>query len=259
MDGSARTRAPIEFDGNRLLRAMGRADRDLLRPHLHPIELRKGMVLIEAGEDVTRCYFPCDGTIAALVVALPDGTLTETATVGREGAIGGIVSLGQKPAFARAVVQVGGNALWIDSERLEACKDSSNSFRDLISRYADCLLAQVLQSVACNALHSLEPRFCRWLLHVQDRTGGSDVPLTQEVLAEMLGVQRTTVTAVAASLQAKGLIQTRRGRIAVIDRAGLEAIACACHGAVVDHFERLLPGVYPRPSQPALLQDTVEG
>ncbi len=259
MDGGARTRALVDLDGNRLLRAMGRADRELLRPHLHPIVLRKGMVLIEAGEDVTRCYFPCDGTIAALVVALPDGTLTETATVGREGAIGGIVSLGQKPAFARAVVQVGGNALWIESERLEACKDGSVTFRDLISRYADCLLAQVLQSVACNALHSLEPRFCRWLLHVHDRTGGSDVPLTQEVLAEMLGVQRTTVTAVAAALHAKGLIQTGRGRIAVVDRPGIETIACACHGAVVEHFERLLPGVYPRALQPAATRATEAG
>ncbi len=259
MDGSARTRALIDFDGNRLLRSLGRADRELLRPHLQPVLLRKGTVLIEAGEDVTRCHFPCDGTIAALVVALPDGTLTETATVGREGAIGGIVSLGQKPAFARAVVQVGGHALSIDSERLEACKEASSSFRDLISRYADCLLAQVLQSVACNALHSLEPRFCRWLLHVHDRTGGSDVPLTQEVLAEMLGVQRTTVTAVAASLHAKGLIQTGRGRIAVIDRPGIESMACACHNAVVEHFERVLPGVYPRVPQAAETRTTVAG
>jgi CRP-like cAMP-binding protein len=259
MDGGARTRGQIEFDGNRLLRAMSRSDRELLRPHLQAVTLRQGAVLIEAGEDVTRCYFPCDGTIAALVVALPDGTMTETATVGREGAIGGIVSLGQKPAFARAVVQVGGNAFWVDSERLEACKDASGTFRDLISRYADCLLAQVLQSVACNALHSLEPRFCRWLLHVHDRAGGSDVPLTQEVLAEMLGVQRTTVTAVAAALHAKGLIQTGRGRIAVIDRPGIESIACACHGAVVEHFERLLPGVYPRAVQPPASRKTVAG
>ncbi len=249
MDASPLIRAIDQLDGNRLLRALGSADRAQLRPHLQAVTLRRGMVLVEAGEDVTRCYFPCDGTIASLVVALPDGSMTETATVGREGAIGGIVSLGQKPAFARAVVQVGGRAFWIDSERLEACKEASASFRDLISRYADCLLAQVLQSVACNALHSLEPRFCRWLLHVHDRTGGSDVALTQEMLAEMLGVQRTTVTAVAAALHAKGLIQTGRGRIAVLDRAGIESIACACHGAVVEHFERLLPGVYPRATQ----------
>jgi CRP-like cAMP-binding protein len=207
-------------------------------------------VLVEAGEDVTRCHFPCKGTIASFVVALPDGAMAETATIGREGAIGGIVSLGHKPAFARAMVRIGGAALRIDSERLEELKAESPSLRDMISRYADCLLAQVLQSVACNVLHSLEPRFCRWLLHIHDRTGGDDVPLTQELLAEMLGVQRTTVTAVAAALQAKGLISTHRGRIRVHDRAGLEAVSCSCHAAVVEHFNRVLPGVYPIASQP---------
>jgi Mn-dependent DtxR family transcriptional regulator len=103
----------------------------------------------------------------------------------------------------------------------------------------------VLQSVACNVLHSLEPRFCRWLLHIHDRTGGTEVPFTQELLAEMLGVQRTTVTAVANALQLRGLIETHRGRIRVKDRAGLEAAACSCHRAVVEHYDRLLPGVYP--------------
>lgn len=251
MEANSRNEGSGGFTGNRLLRLLTPADRDLVRPHLHAVTLKKGTVLVEAGEDVSRCYFPCEGTIVSLVVALADGNTTETATIGREGAIGGIVSLGHKPAFARAVVQIPGPALWIDSERLESCKTISVSLRDVISRYADCLLAQVLQSVACNALHSLEPRFCRWLLHVHDRAGGSDVPLTQEILAEMLGVQRTTVTAVAATLQAKGLIQTRRGRIAVLDRAGIEAITCTCHGAVVEHFERVLPGVYPKP-EPAL-------
>jgi CRP-like cAMP-binding protein len=233
--------------GNRLLAGLSVSDKALLQPHLQVVSLKRGAVLVEAGEDVTRCYFPADGMIASLIVALADGTMAETATIGREGAIGGIVSLGQKPAFARAVVQIGGPAIRIDSEKLEELKSQSASLRDVISRYADCLLAQVLQSVACNVLHSLEPRFCRWLLHVHDRSGGSDVPLTQEMLAEMLGVQRTTVTAVATALQAKGLILTRRGRIAVLDRAGIEAIACSCHAAVVDHFERVLPGVYPLP------------
>ena len=235
--------------GNRLFAVLSPADKDLLLPHLSAITLKRGAVLVEAGEDVTRCFFPCDGTMATLIVALADGSTAEAATVGREGAIGGIVSLGHKPAFARAVVQIGGTALRIDSDRLEELKAQSPSLRDVISRYADCLLAQVLQSVACNVLHSLEPRFCRWLLHVHDRSGGSDVPLTQEMLAEMLGVQRTTVTAVATALQAKGLIRTRRGRIAILDRAGIEAMACSCHGAVVDHFERVLPGVYPLPAR----------
>lgn len=249
MTSASRHTATSASSGNRLIAALPQRDKELLLPHLHVLSLKRGTVLIEAGEDVTRCYFPCDGMIASLIVALADGTMAETATVGREGAIGGIVSLGHKPAFARAIVQIGGPAMRIDSERLEELKSQSASLRDVISRYADCLLAQLLQSVACNVLHSLEPRFCRWLLHVHDRSGGGDVPLTQEMLAEMLGVQRTTVTAVAAALQAKGLIQTRRGRVVILDRDGLESISCSCHSAVVDHFERVLPGVYPLPAR----------
>lgn len=245
MPGAHRGNSGGLLGGNKLIAVLSPADRALLRPHLQLVSLKRETVLVEAGEDVTRCHFPCNGMIASLVVALPDGAMAETATIGREGAIGGIVSLGRKPAFARSVVRIGGPALRIDIERLEELKAESPSLRDMISRYADCLLAQVLQSVACNVLHSLEPRFCRWLLHIHDRTGGSDVPLTQELLAEMLGVQRTTVTAVAAALQAKGLIKTLRGRIRVQDRAGLEAASCSCHAAVVDHFNRVLPGVYP--------------
>jgi CRP-like cAMP-binding protein len=230
---------------NRLIDALSRDDRALLREHLSAIQLRRGQVLVEAGEDVTRCIFPCDGAIISLIVALPDGSMAETATIGREGAVGGIVSLGHKPAFARAVVQIGGCALRIDSERLEALKEQSPSLRDMLSRYADCLLAQVLQSVACNALHALEPRLCRWLLHFHDRADGSEIRLTQAMLSEMLGVQRTTVSAVAAVLQAKGVIKTLRGRIVVRHRERLEALSCTCHRAVVDHYEQILPGVYP--------------
>jgi CRP-like cAMP-binding protein len=244
---SSRTPTGALPGSNRLLAALSRDDQALIAPHLHLVSYPRGTVLVEAGEDVRACVFPCDGTVAALVVILPDGATAETATVGREGAIGGIVSLGHKPAFARAVVQIAGPALRIDSETLDELKGRSPSLRDTIARYADCLIAQILQSVACNALHALEPRLCRWLLHLHDRHGTDEIPLTQDMLAEMLGVQRTTVTAAAVGLQDRGLIRTRRGRIGILDRAGLETAACACHGAVVRHFERVLPGVYPAP------------
>lgn len=231
--------------GNRLLAALRPADQELLEPHLTPVTLERGAVLFEPGDDVERCHFPASGTTASLVVALPDGQLAETATVGREGAIGGIVSLGHKPAFARGVVVVGGAALRIETERLEELKERSGGLRDALSRYADCLIAQILQSVACNALHALEPRLCRWLLTAQDRAGGATVPLTQEVLAELLGVQRTTVSAAARALQERGVIRTGRGRIEVLDRRALRAAACPCHAAVRAHFEAVLPGVHP--------------
>jgi CRP-like cAMP-binding protein len=117
--------------------------------------------------------------------------------------------------------------------------------RDLFARYADCLLAQVQQSVVCNAAHPLEARLCRWLLATQDRVGGPDIPLTQDALAEMLGSQRTTVTPVAGTLRRRGLIAYRRGEVRVLDRAGLEAASCECHAAVRRHFDSVLPGLYP--------------
>lgn len=232
--------------GNRLLLSLSPDDRALVTPHLSQASFARSAVLFEPGDDVTSCHFPCGSTMASLVVAMPEGALAETATVGREGAIGGIVSMGHKPAFARAVVQIGGAALRIETDRLEELKHRSTSLRDTVSRYADCLIAQVLQSVACNALHDLEARLCRWLLTVQDRVGGPEIPLTQEMLADMLGVQRTTVTAVASALQGEGLIRYQRGLITVLDRRVLVQRSCACRVAVLEHFDRVLPGVYPR-------------
>lgn len=231
---------------NRLLASLSAAGRRALLPHLTEVALEREQVLFEPGDDVKSCHFPCGGTMVSLVVMLPDGELAETATVGCEGAIGGIVSAGHKPAFARGIVQIPGRGLRIDSERLEELKEARAELRETFARYADCLIAQVLQSVACNVLHRLEPRFARWLLTAHDRSGTADVPLTQEFLAEMLGVQRTTVTAVAQTFAARGLIRYTRGRVTVLDRAGLEGAACPCHAAVVEHFERVLPGVYPR-------------
>ncbi len=250
MAGSGRSaRAGMTEDrsqqGNRLIAALRDEDRALLVPNLVPVALPRGTVLFEAGDDVTACHFPCGPAQVSLIVALPDGEVAEAATVGCEGAIGGIVSTGHKPAFARAVVRIGGPALRIETDRIEEIKARSAGFRDTMARYSDCLLAQVLQSVACNVLHSAELRLCRWLLTAQDRVGSEQIPLTQELLAEMLGVQRTTVTTVATSLQARGLIAYSRGRITVADRPALEAAACDCHSALVEHFDRVLPGVYP--------------
>ncbi len=231
--------------GNKLLEFLGPQDRALIAPGLTPVELSRGATLFEPGDDVVCAYFPQGASMASLVIIMPDGKLAEAATVGREGAIGGMISLGHKPAFARAVVQIPGAALRIDTDRIEDAKHRSATFRDAFARYADCLLAQVLQSVCCNVLHTLEARCCRWLLTTQDRVGGDELPMTQEFLAEILGVQRTTVTAVAGSLQERGVISYHRGRIRVLDRRRLEAMACSCHGAVKNHFDMVLPGVYP--------------
>jgi CRP-like cAMP-binding protein len=228
---------------NRLLAALSARDFAVLDPHLELVSLPRGKVLFEPGDEVTTTYFPCHRTMASLLIVTRDGREVEAATIGREGAVGGIVSEGHKPAFGRAVVQIGGEALAINTSHLEAAKTGSARFGDLFSRYADALLAQMMQSVACNALHRTEERCARWLLATHDRAGGKMVHLTQEALAEMLGVQRTTVTAVTGVLQERGLIRTHRGRVEVLDRPGLERAACECYRAVEDHFTRLLPEV----------------
>jgi CRP-like cAMP-binding protein len=228
---------------SRLLSALTAADREHIRPHLLARSLRRGQILFEPGQDVEVTYFPCLGTMASLLVISSDGREVEAASIGHEGAVGGIVSAGHKPAYGRAVVQIGGPAFSIETARLEDAKAHSPAFHDLFSRYADALLAQMMQSVACNALHSVEARCSRWLLSTQDRVQRSPIPLTQEALAEMLGVQRTTVTAVIKTLQQRGLIHYSRGRVEILNRRGIEETACECYESVETHFDRLLPNV----------------
>jgi hypothetical protein len=149
---------------NRLLAAVPAIDRAMLERHAAFVELGQGQVLFEPGEDVVITHFPLTGTMAALVVVLEDGRTAEAASIGREGAIGGIVSAGHKPAFARAVTQIAGPALRIETARIEVAKQRSSVVRDLFARYADALLAQVLQSVVCNAFHPMHQRLARWEL-----------------------------------------------------------------------------------------------
>ena len=228
---------------NRLLAAVSPSDFDLLERHLEVVMLDRGQVLFEPGDEVTTTYFPAHKTMVSLLIITRDGHEIEAATIGREGAVGGIVSAGDKPAFGRAMVQIAGSALAVPTSALESVKDVSPRFGDLFARYADALLAQMMQSVACNALHSVEERCCRWLLATHDRAGDQIIQLTQESLAEMLGVQRTTVTAVIQNLEAKGLVRPQRGRVEIVDRPGLERAACECYQAVEDHFEIMLPEV----------------
>lgn len=238
-----RTALPPGAAGNRLLAALRPGDLGQLAPHLTPISLAAGSVLFDPGDDITRTVLPCYSTMISLLVVTRDGEEIEVASIGREGAIGGIVSAGFKPAYGRAVVRIPGAALTIPTARLEEAKNRSPTLADLFSRYADALLAQMMQSAACNALHGIDQRMCRWLLSTHDRANQPTIRLTQETLADMLGVQRTTVTAVAKALQDEGMIRNGRGRIDILDRARLERRACECHAQVEAHFQRMLPEV----------------
>lgn len=227
------------FAGNRLLSTFSAEARALIEPHSTIVELRTGDVIHPRGADVQATYFPFGTAMAAMVIELSGGRSVEVASVGHEGAVGGIVSCGHAPAFAHARVLVGGKALQAPMHALEDAKMRSAHIRNLFCRFSDYLLSQVMQSAACNAFHSIDQRAARWLLTAQDRAG-SHIELTQEAFAGLLGVQRTTVNAVVRALQDEGLITTRRGAIQVVDRAGLKKRACECHEAVERHFATVI-------------------
>ncbi len=234
-----------EAPANNLLRALRPDDFALIRPYLRQTSVPAGQILYEPGDNVGHVYFPVDRTLLAFRVVLDDGRAVETALVGREGAMSGIVSQGRLPSYSRAEVLHPGPLLRMEVEQLEGAKMKSLSIRHLFARYADCLMAQVFQSVACNAAHSIEQRAARWLISAMERTSDARVPLTQEQLAGMLGVGRSYVSRVIQSLKSRKLIETHRGGLTVADPEGLRRLACGCHESVRRHFDEVLKGVYP--------------
>lgn len=205
--------------------------------------MEKGRLLYEPGDPIETVYFPHDCVISLLTL-MNNGAAIESVTIGREGAFGLMTALGPRAALSRAVIQIPGSASRISANAFQQCAGRSPALMSLVDRHNDALFGHAVHSVACNALHSVEARFCRWLLSCRDRIDGDTVSLTQEFLADMLGVQRTTVTAVAGRLQAKGLIRYRRGVVDILDRAGLEAGACECYDSVRGIYERLLPASF---------------
>jgi CRP-like cAMP-binding protein len=229
---------------NRLLAALNPQEQPLLGARLTPVTLEKGALLYEPGDMVDTVYFP-DDCVISLMTLMESGGAIESAMIGREGALGLMSAVSPRQSLSRAMVQVPGRARRISAAHLHRAWEQSAQIRDLIDRHNEALFAHAIHSVACNALHSVEARFCRWLLSCHDRIDANTVSLTQEFLADMLGVQRTTVTVVARALQAAGLIRYRRGVVDILDRAGLEAIACECYRAVRRVQERLLPEPFP--------------
>ena len=225
---------------NRLLAALPREDLRSLWPHLEPVPLVRGSVLFEADELLTRVYFVETG-IVSLVAVFDDGTTAEMATVGREGLVGIGALLGGEHALGRYVVPVSGLALALEASRFRNALRESLELHSACQAYAEAFLRAALQTAACNSVHIVEERCARSLLMSHDRSGGTTVTLTQERLAEMLGVCRSTVTVAAGAMQRAGLISYRRGAISVLDRRGLEAASCECYHLIRDHYERLRP------------------
>jgi CRP-like cAMP-binding protein len=223
---------------NRLLAALSAEDFALLAPHMSVVDLDRGRLLYDPGDPITSVYFPTDAVVSLLTL-MEGGEAIESATIGREGALGLWAAISPRESLSRAIVQAPGKAVKITASALQDAWRRSAGLRSLVDRHNEAIYAHAIQSVACNALHSVEARFCRWLLACRDRIDNDTIHLTQEFLADMLGVQRTTVTAVAQSLQAKGLIRYRRGIVDILDRVGLESTACECYGSVKRTYSRL--------------------
>jgi CRP-like cAMP-binding protein len=233
-------RGPQGHRDNPLLAALPPDTLALLDQDLKQVSFQQGAVLLEPGDQVENIYFPLTGLISLSVLGR-DGGAIETSTVGREGAVGLHGSLGERRSFTRATTQIGGRFSAIPAERFEHIANGSAPVRDLILRYTEVLLAEAQQIGACNAMHCAGARLCRWLLQCADRTGRNELPLTQDSLAQMLGIRRTTVTLLARSMQVRGLITYRRGRILILDREGLEECACECYDIM--RHEKLAPAL----------------
>jgi CRP-like cAMP-binding protein len=235
---------------NSLLSALSESDWDMIAPNLECRDYRREDAIFRQGDEVTSSTFPCGRMVVSLRVEGADGVGCEVCSIGREGAIGGIVSAGHIPAYTSAIVATPGPALYLPLTKLEQVKQTSQAVRSLFARYADCLLAQVMQGAACNALHDVEKRIVRWLLAFQDRYGGDLVPVTQEDLSAALGIGRPYASRQLHTLKARGLVELRRGAIKIRDRAEVERAACYCYGAVRNHFSTVLSGLYPKASDP---------
>lgn len=214
---------------NSLLASLPKREYERLRPHLEPAPLVLRAVLHEASEPVSHVWFPKSGVLSFIASAGPESTGIEVGLVGREGMAGLSVFLGAPAALTRCVVQVPGEALRLGAAQFRAAVAPGCALNALLLRYTHAFLAQVSQSVACNALHPVEKRLCRWLLMMHGRAGAECFPLTHEFLAAMLGVRRATVTVAARKLLQAGLIRYARGEVTVLDRPGLEQTACPCH------------------------------
>jgi CRP-like cAMP-binding protein len=229
---------------NHFLATLPPHDFSLLAPHLRTASLERSAMLHDVGEKIEHVYFPHTGMVS-LVAVMQSGATVEAATIGRAGVIGASAGLGAHSTFARAIVQLPGTAAWLSAAQFHAAANQSQGIRDLIVRYNDLLLAQIQQSVACNALHTLEARLSRWLLQTHDCMNGDVIPLTQEFLGQMLGVRRTTVTITARLLQSARLIRYRRGHIQILDRAALEDIACECYAVVRQNADKVFTALRP--------------
>jgi CRP-like cAMP-binding protein len=227
---------------NHLLAALPATDFNRLQPHLKLVSLPLGEALYESGIVLRHVYFPTN-SIVSLLYVMADGASAEIAVVGNEGVIGVSLFMGGETTPSRAVVQSAGHAYQLTGQALKEEFTLAGAMQHLLLRYTQALLTQMAQTAVCNRHHSLDQQLCRWLLLSLDRLASNELVMTQELIANMLGVRREGVTEAAGKLQHAGLIHYSRGHITVVDRAGLEARTCECYAVVRKECDRLLPGL----------------
>jgi CRP-like cAMP-binding protein len=227
---------------NYLLAALPASEYERLSPHLELIPLSLGEVIYESGRKLLHVYFPID-SIVSLLYVMENGASAEIAVAGNEGLVGIAVFMGGETTPSRAVVQSAGHAFRLKALLLKQEFNRSGPVQHLLLRYTQALITQMAQTAVCNRHHSVDQQLCRWLLLSLDRLSANELTMTQELIANMLGVRREGVTEAAGKLQDAGLIHYSRGRITVLDRPGLEARACECYAVVKNEFDRLLPNV----------------
>ena len=225
---------------NQLLAALPLAEWQRWQPQLEAVELPLGQVLYESGSTLGHVYFPTTAIVSLLYV-MQNGASAEIAVVGREGIVGVALFMGGESTPSRAVVQSAGHGFRLNAKAVKREFEASPAVMHLLLRYTQALITQMAQTAVCNRHHSLDEQLCRWLLLSLDRLSGSELHMTQELIANMLGVRREGVTEAALKLQKAGLIQYSRGRILVLDRPGLEQRSCECYAVVKKEYDRLLP------------------
>jgi hypothetical protein len=225
---------------NDLLRRLSAQDFELLAPHLQSVEVAANHVLHHAGDGISVVHFPCGPAFVSFAVPVEDDREVESLLVGREGGVG--LSAGRSPslAFSRVVVKVGGTLVRLPLRALEQAQQRSPSMHEIFSRYATCQFAQLLQTAACNAAHSIEQRAAKWIIAAREHIGSDEIRLTHEQLAGMLGVSRSYASRVIQTFKARRILATRRGAILILDAPALETSACTCNGAVKKHFREVL-------------------
>ncbi|HUI97571.1 MAG TPA: Crp/Fnr family transcriptional regulator [Xanthobacteraceae bacterium] len=230
---------------SRLLASLPADAQAVLAPQLAFVTLTRGFVLELLGEPTAHVQFPCGGALVSMQQTMQDGAAVEVVAIGAEGAVGSMAALGSGVALAQAVVQLPGVFGRIPMAPFLAALRAQPVLRATMTRYNELLIAEMQQSIACNALHDVESRLCRWLLQMQDHTGADVLPFTQEMVGQMLGVRRATITLVARLLQSGDMIRWIRGKVEILDRDALERAACECHAASRQRTDRFLGGGEP--------------